>query len=171
MVTNYKLISGLERVLPERVRLMPQIRKSKRYLFSFVCAVLFAACLQVITPSVASSFGEIGIANTSLQVEPYSESVTRLSQSGNEVTLRKANEGLSSEAHHGSAASQVAVGETFSCAIIPGGLVKCWGENISGQLGQGDTINRGDNSGEMGDNLPPVDLGHMEDFPVSPFSL
>ena len=37
---------------------MPQIRKSKRYRFSFVCAVLFTACLQVITPTVALSDGQ-----------------------------------------------------------------------------------------------------------------
>ena len=33
------------------------------------------------------------------------------------------------------------------------------GLNDSGQLGIGDTNNRGDGSNEMGDNLPTVDLG------------
>ena len=44
-------------------------------------------------------------------------------------------------------------------------LLKCWGSNYyntrygGGQLGLGDTEHRGDEPGEMGDNLPFVDLG------------
>ena len=37
--------------------------------------------------------------------------------------------------------------------------MKCWGSAFYGQLGQGDSIARGDGPGEMGDNLKPVDLG------------
>jgi len=36
---------------------------------------------------------------------------------------------------------------------------KCWGWNNYGQLGLGDTNNRGDGASEMGANLPSVDLG------------
>ncbi len=46
-----------------------------------------------------------------------------------------------------------------SCAILDNNALKCWGRNITGQLGQGDVVNRGDNAGEMGDSLIPVDLG------------
>jgi N6-adenosine-specific RNA methylase IME4 len=36
---------------------------------------------------------------------------------------------------------------------------KCWGNGGNGALGFGNTNHLGDNSGEMGDNLPVVDLG------------
>ena len=45
---------------------------------------------------------------------------------------------------------------------------KCWGGNHYGQLGQGDTNNRGDADGEMGDNLKIIDLG--SDFFVDQIS-
>jgi alpha-tubulin suppressor-like RCC1 family protein len=36
-----------------------------------------------------------------------------------------------------SAAVEVAVGEQFSCALLEDGSVKCWGDDASGQLGDG----------------------------------
>lgn len=44
------------------------------------------------------------------------------------------------------------------CAILDNHQVKCWGTNASGTLGLGDTLNRGDDPGEMGDALPAVEL-------------
>lgn len=48
---------------------------------------------------------------------------------------------------------------SHNCAVFVDGTAKCWGENAVGQLGQGDTSNRGDQPGELGDTLQPIDLG------------
>eukprot|EP01083_Nonionella_stella_P030138 82704_1 len=58
--------------------------------------------------------------------------------------------------------AQVALGVSHSCALSTLNTVKCWGRNDLGQLGQGDTVRRGMNPGEMGNNLPLVDIG--QDF-------
>ena len=50
-------------------------------------------------------------------------------------------------------------GSVHTCAVLDNGSVKCWGLNGFGQLGLGDAQNRGDQAGEMGDALAPVDLG------------
>ena len=59
----------------------------------------------------------------------------------------------------GKTAKQVVAGGSYTCAVLNDDTVKCWGYNPNGQLGYGDTPNRGDNANEMGNNLPTVDLG------------
>lgn len=59
----------------------------------------------------------------------------------------------------GLTATYIASGAYHSCAILNDNTVKCWGYNAQGQLGVGDTANRGDNPGEMGDALPIAELG------------
>ena len=59
----------------------------------------------------------------------------------------------------GARAKAIAAGGDTTCAILIDGRVKCWGNNGYGQLGIGDTQNRGDDPGEMGAALPAVDLG------------
>ena len=58
---------------------------------------------------------------------------------------------------------QISSGHYHVCAILQDGAgaksVKCWGDNLWGQLGQGDTSDRGDGANEMGANLPTVNLG------------
>jgi alpha-tubulin suppressor-like RCC1 family protein len=53
----------------------------------------------------------------------------------------------------------LAAGSNHTCAHLDNGQIKCWGVNNFGQLGLGDTNNRGDHADEMGNNLPVVDFG------------
>ena len=50
-------------------------------------------------------------------------------------------------------------GGGHSCAVVEDGTLKCWGNNTHGQLGLGGQANRGDQHGEMGNHLAPIDLG------------
>lgn len=59
----------------------------------------------------------------------------------------------------GGAAKDLACGSFSCCALLTNDSVKCWGENYGGVLGYGDTLVRGDEPGEMGNALPPVDIG------------
>ena len=45
-----------------------------------------------------------------------------------------------------------------TCAVLDDASIKCWGKNDSDQLGLGANSTRGDVSGEMGDNLPVINL-------------
>src|SRR5262249_3648860 len=54
---------------------------------------------------------------------------------------------------------QLASSGQHTCVITEISQVKCWGHNNYGQLGYGDTNDRGDQAGEMGASLPVVNLG------------
>ncbi len=59
----------------------------------------------------------------------------------------------------GRRAMRIALGDYHACALLDDGSVKCWGSNRFGQLGLGDTRDRGVHANEMGDHLPAVDVG------------
>lgn len=60
---------------------------------------------------------------------------------------------------NGQRARAVFAGQEFTCAILEDRRVKCWGDNQSGQLGNGDYEARGDDVERMGDALPFTELG------------
>ena len=47
----------------------------------------------------------------------------------------------------------VATGDIHTCALLDDHTVKCWGDNFYGQLGYGDTVQRGSMPSQMGDKL------------------
>ena len=55
--------------------------------------------------------------------------------------------------------SRLLTGTAHSCLVEDEGLLKCWGEGGSGQLGKGNTNDLGDGGSEMGTNLTAIDLG------------
>jgi cysteine-rich repeat protein len=57
----------------------------------------------------------------------------------------------------GTPVSAVSVGDSFTCAIVFPGDVRCWGKNGFGQLGQGNTVVIGDD--ELPVSVGPVGLG------------
>ena len=60
-------------------------------------------------------------------------------------------------------AVEIDAGSKSVCVILDNSQVKCWGQNDVGQLGLGNTLNRGDGFNEMGDNLLPVSIGGSAD--------
>lgn len=58
----------------------------------------------------------------------------------------------------GRTAREVGLGAVHSCALLDTRRVRCWGYNFDGELGIGDTQNRGSAMTEMGDALPPTGL-------------
>ncbi|CAM9224014.1 unnamed protein product [Ascophyllum nodosum] len=59
----------------------------------------------------------------------------------------------------GEVASDIALGEEHTCVLLSSGDVKCFGHNDKGQLGQGDTMSRGQLPNQLGSNLSAIDLG------------
>ena len=94
--------------------------------------------LGLSTPSVGESINEMG-SNLRSAI---------LFDSGN-----PSNNGLEVE--------KIYSGKYHSCAIFNNKKIKCWGRNDYGQLGfYSESSSIGDGFGEMGDNLPFVDLGN-----------
>jgi alpha-tubulin suppressor-like RCC1 family protein len=55
------------------------------------------------------------------------------------------------------AVEQIVAGTSHYCALFEGGTVRCWGDNAFGQLGYGDTLDRGANVMQL--PTPALELG------------
>ena len=91
----------------------------------------------------ANDRGQLGVGDTDDRYQP--------SQMGDALPAVALGTGRSAVA--------ISSGLDHTCALLDDGQVKCWGANAVGQLGVGDTANRGDQPGELGDALPAVALG------------
>ena len=90
-----------------------------------------------------NGYGQLGMGNT-----------TTLGDNAGEMgdKLEIVNLGV------GRTAISLTLGDLHACVILDNEDLKCWGYNGNGQLGIGNTLNIGDDAGEMGDYLTTPQL-------------
>lgn len=59
----------------------------------------------------------------------------------------------------GGEAVQLAAGNDHTCAVMTGGVVRCWGRGVQGQLGYGDGDGQAIGDNELPNSRDPIDLG------------
>ena len=114
----------------------------------FTCAILDngdVACWGY------NSHGQLGIGTTSNQGDSSGEM-------GDSMSITDINY---------NSVQAIDAGKDHVCALVSAARVKCWGANQAGQLGYGDTQNRGDGLNEMGSNLALVNTGSQSIVDVS----
>ena len=115
-----------------------------------------------------NSYGQLGLGHTEnvgRGVDLDGNSVVCIPGLETATNLRECDsvmgDGLSAvDLGEGRTAAAMALGHYHTCAILDNGSVRCWGLNTNGRTGLGtSTGSQGDSAGEMGDELPTVDLG------------
>ncbi len=98
----------------------------------------------------SNEFGQLGMGST---VDFGGGAADDISNPTNRIQLGEDAYG------HPLYVTELALGESHSCALFSDKKVKCWGLNDKGQLGLGNSFNRGNNPNTMGTLLPFIDLG------------
>jgi alpha-tubulin suppressor-like RCC1 family protein len=91
-----------------------------------------------------NNYGQLGQGNTATLGDG-------LNEMGDNLTSIDLGTGRTAKAISASSADH-------TCVLLDNSAVKCWGKNNRGQLGQGNIDTLGNDSNEMGDNLPAIDL-------------
>lgn len=107
--------------------------------FAHSCALLASGAVKCWG---VNSSGQLG----------YDDTTNRGGTLGSMAALAEVNLGA------GRTATDIALGSSFSCALLDTGDVKCWGLNGNGQLGYDDFTARGNTLGSMA-SLSTVNLG------------
>ena len=108
---------------------------------------------------VATNKNSMLITDMPVCHEPGTDAMLGLPTGGFECDCLEGWSGPTCSEGGGGAATRLGVGHAFTCRVLSNNKAKCWGNNGNGQLGYGDTIQRGDLPNTMGDNLPYVDVG------------
>ena len=131
------------------------------------CAILDTAVLKCWGDNQYGQLGQGHTENIGTGIELDSNGVSCIEGLVSEDNIRECNaqigNGLSGiDLGTNRTVYSVSVGYSHICAILDNSSVKCWGRGIEGSLGLENTQNYGDETGEMGDSLPYVDLNNIK---------